>query len=302
MRTDRIEEVNKRINAVPWEEFKRKAEEQQVLDDEQFESLKTSLSQDLCSYCGNHISHFSENKPCFHWLLGRAGGFKKKHFPLLFNEKSYHQLDAYLRWVANTETPLKNINDLKEEKSSNKFIETTIRYKNVEWSFSCTYNDLKGHTDRHEGAMPHYHFQMKKDGYVVINYNGFHIPFQDYDDFCFAVENGYFDRLQSGHFHGAGMQSFFDNIPSEEILDMVENTDDEENAQFHMGTMLIADEGTTISGDDIADMLKERMRTGVPLAKLAQRLPNVSGTTFITPGDGVPQITKRTEHLKRRKK
>ena len=293
MSNKHIEDFNKILNAIPVEEFEKKNKEQQIADDEQFESLKKALRQDMCSYCGNHLSHFSERKPCFHWLLLKAKGFKKRHFPILFQEKSYHELEAYLRWVANIEQPIKNINDLTEERSSNKFIETTIKYKDVEWSFSCAHSDLKGHPGTFEGTIPHYHFQMKKGGNVIIKYRDFHIPFQDYDEFCFAVKRGEFDRLRAGHFHGAGMQALFDNLSPEELFNMVKNTDDIENAQFNMSTLLVADEGTTISGDDIANMLEERKRTGVPLAKLVRKLKNISSTTFITPGEGVPEIAKR---------
>jgi hypothetical protein len=183
----------------------------------------------------------------------------------LYEQKSFHQLEAYLRWVANCDKPFKNINDLVEEKSSTKFIEETIRYKNIEWSFSCSHGDRAGHKDKHEGRMPHYHFQMKVDGNVVINYNGFHIPFDDYDEFSFAVKADKFDRLKARHVQGAGMQSMFDHMSPEEIVDGMRYAENENDAELDVGIMIQADEGTTISGEDIADMLEERKRTGVSI-------------------------------------
>jgi hypothetical protein len=289
---DRIKKFNEYLNTIPLEKLHAEGDKQHKKDEQDFQELKTALAEGRCHYCNNPLSHFSEKKPCFHWLL-KPNGFKKRHFPLLYEQKSFHQLEAYLRWVANCDKPMKNINDLVEEKSSSKFIEETIRYKNIEWSFSCSHGDRAGHKDKHEGQMPHYHFQMKVDGNVVINYNGFHLPFDDYDEFSFAVKADKFDRLKARHVQGAGMQAMFDHMSPEEIVDGMRHAENEEDAELDVGIMIQADEGTTISGDDIADMLEERKRTGVSMAKLVQRLKNVKVQTVISPGPGVPEIAAR---------
>lgn len=289
---EKIKHFNDYLNNIPIEEFIAKGQEQAIKDDKEFQELKTALLEGRCNYCNNPLSHFSSKKPCFHWLL-KPNGFKKRHFPLLYEQKSFHQLEAYLRWVANCDKPIKNINDLAEEKSSSKFIEETIRYKNIEWSFSCSYGDRAGHRNKHDGQMPHYHFQMKFDGNVIINYNGFHIPFDDYDEFSFAVKENRFDRLKAKHIHGAGMQSLFDHISPEEIVNNMRYSENKEDADLGVSIMVQADEGTTISGDDIADLIEERKRTGVSMAKLVQKLNNVSVQTIISPGPGVPEISAR---------
>lgn len=289
---ERIKKFNDHLNSIPLEKLHAESEKQHEKDEKDFQELKAALAEGRCNYCDNPLSHFSEKKPCFHWLL-KPKGFKKKHFPLLFQGKSFHQLEAYLRWVANCDKPMKNINDLVEEKSSSKVIEETIRYKNIEWSFSCSHGDRIGHKDRHEGKMPHYHFQMKIDGNVIINYNGFHVLFDDYDGFSFAVKEGKFDRLKAGHIHGAGMQDLFDHMTPEEIVDGMRYAENKEDAELDIGIMIQADEGTTISGDYIADMFEERKRTGVSMAKLVQRLKNVKVQTVISPGPGVPEIAAR---------
>jgi hypothetical protein len=289
---DRVKKFNEHLNSIPLEKLHEEGDKQHKKDEEDFQELKTALAEGRCNYCSNPLSHFSEKKPCFHWLL-KPNGFKKRHFPLLYEQKSFHQLEAYLRWVANCDKPMKNINDLVEEKSSSKFIEETIRYKNIEWSFSCSHGDRTGHKDKHEGQMPHYHFQMKVDGNVIINYNGFHIPFDDYDEFSFAVKADKFDRLKARHVQGAGMQAMFDHMSPEEIVDGMRHAENEEDAELDVGIMIQADEGTTISGDDIANMLEERKRTGVSMAKLVQKLKNVKIQTVISPGPGVPEIAAR---------
>ncbi len=99
---------------------------------------------------------------------------------------------------------------------------------------------------------------MKVDGNVIINYNGFHIPFDDYDEFSFAVKADKFDRLKARHVLGAGMQAMFDHMSPEEMIDNMRHAENEEDAELDVSIMIQADEGTTISGDDIADMLEER--------------------------------------------
>ncbi|MEI8339494.1 MAG: hypothetical protein WCF94_02405 [bacterium] len=287
-----LDKFNKALNSLPLDKIIEKGKEQQELAKKDFEELKSSLSEGKCHYCNNDIAHFSDKKPCLHWLL-KPNGFKKKHFPILYNNKSFHQMNAYLRWIANIESPMININDLVEEGSSNKFIEETIKYKNLEWSFSCSKNDRVGHKDKYDGTFPHYHFQMKVDGLVIINYNGFHIPFANYDEFCFGVKDEKIDRLRFRTTLGAGMQSLFDSFSSEELLDNMKNSGEDDKKQFNLQTLVEADEGTTISGDEIADMIEEHKRTGVPLAKLLRKIKNVKSTTYICPGPSVPEKATR---------
>lgn len=281
-------------NSIPLEELHKRNDEELAKIARGFGEFKNALSQGQCSFCGYPVSHFSEKKPCFHWLL-KPNGFKTRHFPLLYRQKSYHQINPYLRWVANSESPVKNINDLAGKRSPSKIIEETIRYKNLEWSFSCTERCMRGDTHRDKNAEPfaHYHFQMRVDGNVIIRYGQFHIPFHEYDHFCFAVARGEFDRLKGGHIEGAGMQALYEQFSPEELLDVMVAATNEDDAQFRTQTLVTADEGTTISGDDLADILEEHKRTKVPIAKLIRRLENVTAESYITLGPGVPEIAAR---------
>lgn len=286
---------NEFLNNIPIEEFKKKNEEELDKTAQDFREFKEALKKGICCYCGYPITHFSDKKPCFHWLL-KPKGFKTKHFPLLYKQKSFHQINAYLRWTANSETPIRNINDLAEERSSTKIIEETIKYKNLEWSFSCSGGCMSGdsHKDKNGNSIPHYHFQMKVNGLVIIKYGQFHIPLNDYDQFCFAVERGEFDRLKAGHIEGAGMQALFEHFTPEELLDYMKDASDKEaSAPFRIQTLVAADEGTTISGDEIADLLEEHKKTRIPIAKLIRNLKNVTATSYITPGPGIPEIAAR---------
>jgi hypothetical protein len=56
-----------------------------------------------------------------------------------------------------------NINDLADE-GTGKLVELTIKYKNLQWSFSCSDNDLSGHDGGGEqSTRPHWHFQVFVD-------------------------------------------------------------------------------------------------------------------------------------------
>lgn len=92
------------------------------------------------------------------------------------------------------------------------------------------------------------------------------------------------------------MQGMFDRMNDEELIDSMVKADSEEDAQFHVSTLIMADEGTTISGDDIADLYEERKRTGASMAKLVRRLENVKVQSVISPGPGVPEIAARNKN------
>ena len=237
------------------------------------------------------------DKPCFHWLLNPKG-FKKKYFPILYANYGFHQLEAYLRWLANTEAPVRNINDLFIEKGPSKEVAVTIKYKNMEWSFSCSKGDFEGHKDKNDGKYPHYHFQMKYEGRVIINYGGFHIPFNIDDELIFAIKNGEIDRLKYDYSYGAGMQCIIDRYEPERMLELMIAENSIDNGQFHLSTYIEAEPGTTISGNDIANLIIESKESGVPLAKLVQKINNTRITTVITPGPDIPRIAERKPRKK----
>lgn len=302
MDDERIQNFNKKLKEIPLKILQEKEAEQQKKNAKDFENLKSALENGNCYLCGHAISHFTTKKPCLHWLL-KPKGFKKKHFPILYGNKSFRSINTYLRWVANTDKIAQNINDLIEEKDSSKFIEETIVYRGFEWSFSCSESDRTGHANAHKGSMPHYHFQMKEDGRVFINYNAFHIPFTDYDEYSFALEAGKFDLIKNFRSFDAGMQTLLDQIANtDDFLDHLRYSENKADAALSTEFFIEADPGTTISGDEIAELLEERRRTGVSLGKLAKKLKNVTIHAIASPGTGVPEIAKRSGGRRNAKK
>jgi hypothetical protein len=288
-----IREYNKKLEKIPFDELQEMAKDDLAKAKKDFEQLSSNLKKGICYYCKYPITHFSTKKPCLHWFL-KPKGFKKKHFNILMKDRGFKQINTYLRWVANSENIAANINDLTEEQSSNSFIEETITYKNLEWSFSCSQNDRKGHEGTKSGSNPHYHFQMKVNGQVIINYSAFHLPFTDYDEFSFAVEAGKINNIVSTNTYSAGMQDIVD-LFSEYYFenDILQYTEDESNAAFHTEIFIEAEHGKTISGVQIADLLEERKQTGQSFVKLAKKLQHVKVTSFSTPAEAVPDLAKR---------
>lgn len=147
--------------------------EQNAVD---FERLRSNLLKGVCCLCNKPIHYTDSSHPCFHWLINPDIDIKvlKKY---LQTPISYFKLYTYLTWVANAENPLININDTDDFDSNKKIFEGTIRYKNIEWSFSLGKSDFEGHKSSKMGYMSHYHLQMKINGRTQIKYNDTHIPF-----------------------------------------------------------------------------------------------------------------------------
>lgn len=202
-------DFNRTLNSIPKdvvELFQRHEDEQNKRD---FTSLCDSLNEGQCSLCGHALDYYDESSPCFHILLNPQ--IKRKMREQLFNKPvSFIKLYTYLSWIANSDKPFENINDLPSNPLSNHLFESTIRYKNIEWSFSLKTGDYEGHKGKQIGSASHYHFQMTVDGNVVIPYNKTHIQFEPYDYLYFEMikQNAVSVDLQ----YAAGMDSLKDKL------------------------------------------------------------------------------------------
>lgn len=276
------------LKTLPEEEIQRVNELERNKAEEDYRQFKEAFNQGMCSLCGSPLKTISMKKPCLHWLL-RFCKFKKKDFKILYLTVGYFQMNAYLRWVANQDAFMKNINDLEEEKNPSKIIETTIRYKNIEWSFSCSQGDFEGH-DRSQVNFPHYHFQMRINGQSFINYTDFHIPFLESDIFGLLMIKKH-DAIESYGVGGVGMQSGI-SINPEDIIKHSRVCNDEEKAVYHVSTMAEFKNG--ITGEELGELFEMSKQTGKTITSLlAESGANIS--SIISPHESVPEIAKRTE-------
>lgn len=277
-------------------------EEMNRLNDEehqrQAEAFRAGYEKDTCYLCNKPFKTISKSNPCLHWLL-RQCKFKKKDFPKIYEKYGYFNIASYIRWCANQDRFLSNINDLEDEKSDRKVLSYTVKLKNVEWTFDCSKNDFQGH----QGTSidyPHYHFQMRIDGRQFINFNDFHVPFTNHDLFILknSMEQGDWFKQNFGAI-GSGMQDAV-SIEPEDILEHTSRSDNEDEATYHFSTMIDASDNP-ISGEEIYEIQKEAERTGKSFAFVAQKRlkERAKVQTVISPADSIPDIASRTEHKRR---
>lgn len=256
----------------------------------EYDQFLRAFEQGICYLCNEPIEAFFEDKPCCHWLLNPKG-FKKKHFPSVFGIYGFYQLQSYLRWVASRATPCRDINDLIEEHSGTKRINLTIRWGKLEWSFSCSDTDIRGHVGNEAGSEPHYHFQMALDGKVIIKYSDFHPPLNEEDLLNLYMTEHHPDLFRHTFAFGDGMQTLMAES-GERLLKGAHPTADAEHATLHIQTIITAKDAEGIADEDMQAVIEEARQKGVTIASLAHKL-GANVHTIIEPGPGVPQPRER---------
>jgi hypothetical protein len=287
------------LDSIPLSEIERQnrlqTEENEKVHNEFIEGLKVGK----CFLCGGQMDSFDVNKPCFHWFT-YPSGIKKKYFESYLEKTiGFFQLDSYFRWLANTEKPIGNINDLKDETSTTSYLETTYKYKDIEWAFSIGHTDKEGHPNSMVGSKPHYHIQMKVGGRVFLKFNDFHIPFPDSDLFMVEMFEQAADRVQIAHSYGYGAGIIEDDEILKNIDDVLKVSDDAENAVFNREIMIVARDGNKIPDRMIKIAYEESKSTKQSVAKIMQRLldeANISADIISTlyPTSRVPEMAKRS--------
>lgn len=288
-------DLNKLLDSFPKEmikEVNEKIIEEQLKEHETF--IK-NLNKGICYMCKGKLSEFNKDNFCFHWFT-YPNGIKKKYFKEHLNKPlGFFNIDAYFRWLANTEKYIGNINDLKSDKSNKSYLETTYKFKNIEWSISIGYSDLEGHKNSKSGNFPHYHLQMVVNNKVFIKFNDFHIPFTQEDLFKIQLKEQAGERVVLDQLIGPGM-SFIENEENIDLIDdMVEVTKDYDNATVNYQTVIIPEEGNPISGEMLRKAMKISEQTKEPIGRILSRMTkNAEIKTFISRGDGVPEQKKRS--------
>lgn len=279
------EEVRARVNA---ESF-RSAEAE-------YKSFVEHFASGDCDLCKKPLASFSKKAPCLHWLL-KPKGFKKKDFPAIAQRYGFFQIQSFLRWVANQDGFIRNINDLPEEGSGTKLFEVTIKYKNIEWAFSCANSDYEGHATTQHAKHQHYHFQMRIDRRPFIDYSDFHVPFSEMDIIEIEAKHALPGKVKQCFHFGEGMR----DVLNEDTVEHIVNTTVPgpwDEAPFRFDTIVMAEEGKTISGEDLCEIIKEAKANNVCVASLIHKLPNAQMTIIVSPGPGVVEQAPRAGRKK----
>lgn len=260
------------------------------------EFLAAFQTQD-CYICGKPLSSLSKKAPCLHWLL-KPKGFKKNDLPAVAERFGFFRMQTYLRWVANTQAFAKNINDLAEEGTGSKLIEVTIKYQDLEWSFSCAPSDYEGHQTSQHAKYPHYHFQMRIDRRPFINFSDFHVPFHEGDILSLEAKRRLPEMVKHKFPQGEGMSEVLNDETVEALVAHGEAAGNEDDAPLMLDTIVMADEGTQIRGEDLYNIIEEAKAKGVTIASLMHKLKNVTTQVIVTPGPGVVAQATRTGRKK----
>ena len=300
MNTYKKEDLKKLIEDLSPEYIEETNKLQIAENKKVYEDFISNLNIGKCFLCGMNMNSFKESVPCFHWFTHPIR-IRKKHFESYLKKPiGFFKLDSYFRWLANSETFLTNINDLKNETSETSYLETTIKYKNIEWAFSIGKTDLEGHQSSHLGSKPHFHIQMKVDSQIFLKFNDFHIPFSDSDLFFIEFKKQLGDRLATRDSYSAGINILEDEQILQEMDSLMIRSEDELTAPFNRQSLIIAPEGETISGEIIEKAFEESKRTNEPVSKVIQKyMKNLKVITQIVPGEAVPEMTKRSGKKKK---
>jgi hypothetical protein len=268
----------------------------------QHQAFREAFKGGTCSFCGDSLASFDADKPCRHWLL-KPAGVRKEHIEQLAAQLSWMILENYVRWVANEEAFAQNINDLADE-GTGKLVELTVKYKNLKWSFSCGETDLAGHEGGGDHSkVPHWHFQMYIDGKPFVRYNDYHLPLSDADAGfleCMRTHPGKVHRRLAG---GAGMSEVFHESMLEELVAKGrsgENEEEAERAPIKLDTIIMADPGSSIRGEDIYNLIQAARAEGVTATSKMRELKNVSVKTIVSAGPGVVNQAPRSKRKRRR--
>lgn len=259
--------------------------------------FQEAFSQGYCYLCKKPLALFSKKSPCAHWLL-KPKGFKKNDLPALAQHYGFFQIQSYLRWVANQDGFARHINDLPEEGAGSKLFEVTIKHKNLEWAFSCAESDYLGHATSQHAKHPHYHFQMRVDRRPFINYSDFHLPFSEMDIINIEAMHALPSKVKQRFSFGEGMKDVLNDETVEHIVNATVPGETTEEAPFKIDTIAMAEEGKTISGNDLYEIIQEAKAKGVTVASLMHKLPNARARVIVTPGPGVVEQAPRSGRKK----
>ena len=97
---------------------------------------------------------------------------------------------------------------------------------------------------------------------------------------------------------GEGMSDTLSDEMVEHIVNTTTPADDEDDAPCKIDSIVIAEEGKTISGEDINAIIQEAKAKGVTIASLLHKLPNASTKVIVTPS---PRVVEQAPRTKRKK-
>ena len=101
------------------------------------------------------------------------------------------------------------------------------------------------------------------------------------------------DLIYTDNLLDTGMSFLEDEKNLEIIDDMIEVTSDYENATLNYQSVFITDENNPLTSEILQEAIRESERTKKPIGMILQEKLK-SGNVIISPGEGVPKMSKRS--------
>jgi hypothetical protein len=128
---------------------------------------------------------------------------------------------------------------------------------------------------------------MRVYGQPFVKYNDFHVPFRGMDIINIEAMRAAPDLVKRRFSFGEGMNDVLRDDMAERIVNLTTPDGPSDEAPFKIDTIVMSEEGTSISGDDLHNLIEEARAQNVTIASLIHRLPNTRSQIIITPGPGV---------------
>lgn len=272
----------------------------------QLNSFTENYKKWKCYICWKDLSYFSENFPCIHTILlawDIKKGLYRKLLSWVVKKWSYHNISAMCRRAANTEQHW-NINDLIEEKKSEKFFEYTIKYKEKEFTFSCSNSDLVGHKNSTNANFPHRHLQVRYKWFPYLNFNDDHIKFDKYDLFMFNAQKT--GRFLGWWWYGWAWPQEHLDIIDEAVKSWIDPSKYLKSSKnwtwdIRVQTFISAKEWEFIPWDLLESVMRESETTWKTMNYIVKEKywNKYSIKTYFTPPDDIPDIAERNNPRKK---
>lgn len=263
-----------------------------------YDAFVSNFKRNRCYECNLKLDVFDDTKVCFHWLL-QPGKAKKKDidFNALFQKYGCFRIRAWLRFLANADKPVVNINDVAYDTKN--ILEETIRYKDNKWSFFCTPSDLKGHPTGTHGTKPHFHFDMQTNDGQFVKFGENHFNFTDEDLHTIKMRNGEIEDFEYSDMLGIGLKEYIKNFGIEGL----QPASNEDDAMCDVQTIVIAEDGYTLSGDDLVRLFQAAKEKNTVAANLVEQFnKHAAIKKYIVPGKAMPEKRVRTKVRTKKKK
>jgi len=231
-------------------------------------------------------------------------GIRKSQLVRYLNgEVSLQRLESYLRWIANTENFISNVNDLNMDKQNDAIINITIRYKDLEWSLYMSQSDYDGHDDKHSGASPHYHVQILRCNLPYLDFSQSHVKLSDEDLFNMELEKQNAGLFRIDHTtYGEGFSELerFDDSTVQHLDAILKTTDNPSEATINRTTIIQSSIDNPITDEMIREAISTNKETHEPIGRILERMagPGTQTKTILSLPDERLQIKTRKKRKK----